>query len=325
MSAPQAATKVIYILGTARGGTSIFGRVLGTIEGAGHGGELRRLWNPGLRPGSTCGCGRSRADCPIWSKLLRPGAPYMDPSLSDVAQLQQRAAPVDHSWWKALRILRAGAPPAPPTAEARYLAAFCALYRAFASTAASSLVIDSSKNPADAALLALTQDVATYCIQIVRDPRGVAFSRRKRRTPEEPGRAGLRDAANTAGYWLMHHLSFEAVRRRYGQERALLVRYEDFVADPGATVAAVARLAGATPPAASPLPVGEPIALPVSHEPDTTSTKFSAPQVSLRPDSRWETELHAVDRWLLTLLTYPLLRRYRYPVRGQQRADHRPR
>lgn len=324
MTSPEATTKVIYILGTARGGTSIFGRVLGTIGGAGHGGELRRLWNPGLRPGSTCGCGKPRAECAIWSRLLTPGAPYLEPSLSEVARLQETAAPVEHSWWKALRIIRSSAQPAPGTAEARYLSAFCALYRAFACATGSSVVIDSSKNPADAALLALTRDVATYCVQIVRDPRGVAFSRRKRRAPEEPGRAGPGDAAKTAAYWVMQHLSFEAVRRRYGRERELLVRYEDFVAAPGATVAGVARLAGASPPA-SPLPVGEPIELPVSHEPDTTSTKFSAPQVALRPDSRWERELHPLDRSLMALLTYPLLRRYGYPVRGKQRADHRPR
>lgn len=121
----------------------------------------------------------------------------------------------------------------------------------------------------------------------------------------------------------MQHLSFEAIRRRYGQERSLLVRYEDFIDAPGAVVGAVARLVGAAPPA-SDLPVGVPLELPVSHEPDTASTKFSAAQVVLRPDVRWEKELHPVDRFLVTLLTYPLLRRYRYPMR-QARPDHRPR
>jgi hypothetical protein len=186
------------------------------------------------------------------------------------------------------------------------------------------VVIDSSKNPADAALLALSQDVVAYCIQIVRDPRGVAFSRLKRRTPDELNRASPRQTAKTAGYWVMQHLSFEAIRRRYGRARSLLVRYEAFVDAPGATVEAVARLVGAPGPA-SELPAGVPIELPVSHEPDTTSTKFSAPRVVLEPDSRWERELHPVDRSVVTLLTYPLLRRYGYPVRVEPRRDHRPR
>jgi hypothetical protein len=320
----ESATRVVYILGTARGGTSIFGRVLATLEGAGHGGELRRLWTPGLRPEGTCGCGRPRADCAVWSALLVTGASYLEPSLGEVARLQQRAAPDDHAWWKALRTLRSGASPAPATAEGRYLAALCDLYRAFAHATGSSLVIDSSKNPADAALLERAQQVSAYCVQIVRDPRGVAFSRRRRKAPDAIDRASPGGTARTAGYWLIHHLSFEAVRRRYGPGRALLVRYEDFVDAPAATVSAVARLVGAPPPAA-PLPVGVPIALPVSHEPDTSSTKFSAPQVVLRPDSRWEKELHPLDRSLVTLLTYPLLRRYGYPVRPGSPADHRPR
>jgi len=316
----ETTTKVIYILGTARGGTSIFGRVLATMGGAAHGGELRRLWNPGLRPGRTCGCGRPRGECQIWSKLLVPGASYLEPSLSEVARLQDSAAPVEHSWWKALKILRSSEPPPPTTAAGRYLAVFCDLYRAFARASGSSVVIDSSKNPADAALLVLSQDVATYCVQIVRDPRGVAFSRRKRRTPHDLDRARPRDTAKTAAYWAMHHLSFEAIRRRYGRERALLVRYEDFVDAPSGIVGAVARLVGAGPPP-SDLPVGVPIELPVSHEPDTTSTKFSAPQVVLRPDARWEKELHPADRFLATLLTYPLLRRYGYPVRARPRIE----
>ena len=323
MTPPETTTQVIYILGTARGGTSIFGRVLATIQGAGHGGELRRLWNPGLRDGRTCGCGKPRTDCGIWSRLLAPGASYLEPSLSEVARLQERAAPEEHSWWKALKILRSSGTPAPTAVEGRYLAAFCDLYKAFARASGSSVVIDSSKNPADAALLLRSKDVATYCIQIVRDPRGVAFSRRKRRAPEELNHASPTETAKTALYWLMQHLSFEAIRRRYGRERSLLVRYEDFIDAPGAVVGAVARLVGAAPPA-SDLPVGVPLELPVSHEPDTASTKFSAAQVVLRPDVRWEKELHPVDRFLVTLLTYPLLRRYGYPMR-QPRPDHRPR
>ncbi|HJS59199.1 MAG TPA: sulfotransferase [Vicinamibacteria bacterium] len=326
MTGQASATKVVYILGTARGGTSIFGRVLATLPGAGHGGELRRLWNPGLQPGHTCGCGKAPSDCALWSKLLATGsgAAYMEPSLNEVARVQETAAPDDHAWWKAYRILRTSGTPGLATDEARYLAAFCELYKAFARASSSSVVIDSSKNPADAALLHRARDVAMFCVQIVRDPRGVAFSRRKRRAPDEPTRAAPVETARTAGYWIMQHLSFEAVRRRYGRERALLVRYEDFIDAPGAVVGAVARLVGTAPPA-SELSVGVPIALPVSHEPDTTSTKFSAPQVVLRPDSRWEKELHALDRSMVTLLTYPLLRRYGYPMRAQPRTDHRPR
>jgi hypothetical protein len=252
--------------------------------------------------------------------LLVPGATYLEPSLSEVARLQERAAPVEHSWWNALRIIWSSSPPAPTTAEGRYLAVFCDLYRAFARASGSSVVIDSSKNPADAALLALSQDVAAYCVQIVRDPRGVAFSRRRRTDPAEPSRAGPREAAHSAMYWVMQHLTFEAIRRRYGRERALLVRYEDFIDAPGAVVKAVSRLVGAAPPP-SDLPVGVPIELPVSHEPDTSSTKFSAPQVVLQPDSRWERELHPGDRFLVTLLTYPLLRRYGYPIRARPRTE----
>ena len=45
-----AVARVVYILGTTLGRTSIFGRVLGTLPRAGQGGQLRRLWKPELLP-----------------------------------------------------------------------------------------------------------------------------------------------------------------------------------------------------------------------------------------------------------------------------------
>ena len=40
-----------------------------------------------------------------------------------------------------------------------------------------------------------------------------------------------------------------------------------------------------------------------------------ATEVVLQLDTRWQQELSPVDRFLVTLLTYPLLRRYGYPIR----------
>ena len=83
--------KVVYIGGSSRSGTGILGRVFSLIGDAAHGGELRRLWSYGLRPGKTCDCGRPHVECPVWSKLLVPGASYIEPSIAERA-LDQAAA-----------------------------------------------------------------------------------------------------------------------------------------------------------------------------------------------------------------------------------------
>ena len=111
--------RVVYIGSSSRSGMGILRRVFSRISGAAHGGELRRLWSHGLRPGRTCDCGKPHADCPIWSKLLVPGASYIEPGLAELALVQRAAAPRTHAWWHALKILRRRSRPALSSAEAR--------------------------------------------------------------------------------------------------------------------------------------------------------------------------------------------------------------
>jgi hypothetical protein len=310
------ATKVIYVLGSARGGTSIAGRLMGLIEDAALVEELRRLWSKGLRPGRTCGCGTPHSECEVWSELLVEGASYLEPSLDEVGRLQETAAPGEHPWWHTLGILRSAVPPPLTTAKGRYLEIYCDLYRAFARATGSSVLIDTSKNAVDAALLAFASQVSTYCVQVVRDPRGVLFSRRKR-TAQDPTRANPWKAIRATLHWLTRQLAAEAVRRRFGPQRSLVVRYEQFIEAPSQTLAAVSRLVSVGPPK-SQLSAGIAIEMPAAHGPDGNG-RFSAGTIILQKDVRWEKELHPFDRFLVTLIAYPLLRRYGYPIRPRGR------
>lgn len=309
--------RVVYIGGSTRSGTGILGRVFSKIHGAAHGGELRRLWNGGLRR-RTCHCGRPHADCPVWSKLLVPGASYIEPSLDELALVQRAAAPEHHTWWRALKILRWRTRPAPSSAEARYVAMYSDLYRAFARATDSTLILDNSKNPADAALLADASDVTVYCVHIVRDPRGVLFSLRKRSIPDDPGRAVPLETVKNAVYWMLRQLTFYAIRQRYGKKRSFVVVYERLMEDPNPALRTVCRLLGEQVPA-SELQLGVPLQMPEVHGPNGGgSERFKATQVILRKDDRWKNELHPFDRVLMTLLTFPFLLRYGYPIRTKQ-------
>ena len=175
------------------------------------------------------------------------------------------------------------------------------------------MILDNSKNPADAALLVGASDVTVYCVQIVRDPRGVLFSIRKRSTPDDPGRARPLETAKTAVYWMLRQLTFDAIRRRYGKERSFLVVSERLMGDPNPALRTACRLLGEHEPAGE-LQPGVPLPMPEVHGPDG-SGRFTPTQVVLRMDNRWRSELHPFDRVLMTFLTFPLLRRYGYPIR----------
>jgi len=319
MSREDARTSVVYVLGTAHGASSILGRLLGIMEGATYAGELRRLWSKGFRPGRTCGCGKPHRDCEVWSKLLVPEATYLRPSLAQIGRVQERAAPSRHSWWHARRILRSTSPASGDTARGRYLSILSDTYRAFGDASDAHVVIDTSKNPGDAALLASAPDISTYCVEIIRDPRGVVFSRRrrrarrKRRAPEDPTRSRPLDTIATTAFWTLSHLASEAVRRKYGPERSLVVRYEELVDAPDESIKALARLVGVSAPTMDVSP-GVPIDLPMAHGPDGNG-RFHATQLVLKLDDQWKKELHPIDRFLTTVFAYPLLRRSGYPIR----------
>lgn len=310
-------TRVVYILGPGRSGSGVLGRVLSTIPGAAFVGELRRAWSRGLKADRTCGCGRPHAACPVWSAVLVPGASWVEPARSEIAEIQGRVAPERLGWLSALQHRGLPGPPDPGSPAGRYLAAYTELHEALARATGASLVIDSSKSAADAALLALRADVPTFLVQLIRDPRGVVYSlQRHADRGSWLGRRAL--AARGAVRWVAKHAANEALRRRF-PERSIAIRYEDLAADPQGAVESVAKLVGAALPLARLAP-GLPIAVPEVHGPEgSRRRRFESAEIVVELDTRWYRGLGRLDRWLVTTLTYPLLRRYGYPIRVSAR------
>jgi sulfotransferase family protein len=312
VSEPAAAQKVVYVLAPARSGTGILGRTLTTIDGVVFSGELRRLWSRGLRPGRTCACGRPHLECPVWSRLLLPGRTYTEPTLEAIGAIQRRAAPEELGWWAAVRRLRTTSAPPPDGDAGRYVRAYEDLLTDVARATGAEVIVDSSKSAADAALLVTAPGLDTYVVEIVRDPRGVAYSVLKRR--EGGALSRLLVSARIAGRWVLKLLTNGAVRRRFGTERSLFVRYEDLVADPSGTVRSVAALLGIPAPADALAP-GVPITVPEVHGPDgNLQQKFVGQTITLRLDETWRDRLPAADRVLITLITFPLLLRHGYGI-----------
>ena len=63
-------TKVLYIAGWGRSGSTILDNVLGQVDGFFSAGELMFLWRRGLIEGRLCGCGRPLRDCDVWMHIL---------------------------------------------------------------------------------------------------------------------------------------------------------------------------------------------------------------------------------------------------------------
>ena len=70
MNADAGATKVLFVAGTGRSGSTLLANVLGTVDGVFSGGEIRYLWERGLQDERLCGCGRAFLECPVWTAIL---------------------------------------------------------------------------------------------------------------------------------------------------------------------------------------------------------------------------------------------------------------
>lgn len=304
--------KVVYIGGSARSGTGILGRILSKMRSTAHGGELRRLWSRGLRPGRRCDCGRPHDECEIWSALLVPEASYLEPDLATLGELQRKAAPEVHAGLHALKILYRTSRGRRSADEERYVRIYSDLLRQFAKVTGASVILDNSKNPADAALLVDAPDVTVYCAQIVRDPRGVLFSIRRRAHPENSAGTFPLEAARIAVYWALRQVTFDALRRRYGPERSFMVVYEELMRDPDPVLRTASRSLDLPVPEER-VAIGVPLHMPEVHGPDG-SGRFTPTEVVLREATRWERELSLLDRIIVSLITFPWLLRYGYPI-----------
>jgi hypothetical protein len=293
--------KVVYLAGSQRGGTTIAGRLVGTLPTVAFAGEVRRLWEKGWGPGRRCGCGELLDDCPVWSRVkaatLRPG---VTPEV--IAGWQETVAPVHGSWWAARGAVRRKSGDA--TLD-RYSTIMVATHRALAEAYAARVVVDSSKLPADIAVLARARGLRPYLLHLVRDSRGVVCSQLRRSTG---GSRRYLAAGRGASAWALRHATITRVAHSMDLPY-LQVRYEDLMSDPVAVLGGIAAFIGERLPDPTPAP---PFDLSLVHTPEGPLPAQAA--VALERDDRWHTELDVANRAIITSVSAPWLVRYGYPL-----------
>lgn len=302
-------TTVLYIAGTGRSGSTLLERVVGLAPGAVAAGEVRMLWSRGLIDNRLCGCGEPVRSCPFWTTVLDRaygGVEAIDPAA--VSQSIARVTRLRHI----RSVSRRRGHGAPLSTESEMLVA--RLYPAIAATTGDTVVVDSSKLPLYAALLDRLPHLDVRVLHLVRDPRATAYSWRRRKALPDPGAPAVmeqRSSAKTAMLWMV----WNAVVARQWEHtgRYTRVRYEDFVADPQATVKTALTALGL-----GHLEVaidGATVDLAVDHTAAGNPDRLENGPVEIRADVRWQTGLPRFDRALVTALTTPLRRRYGYPRR----------
>lgn len=323
MSDTDGSLKVLSVVGAGRSGTTVLASILGEVEGFASAGELRWLWERGVRAERPCGCGQIPTLCAVWSPVTTRTLATLEAStpprsVGDIIDSQHelarrhnllrvlRSVDGSHDDWEALQLVRA------VTASA------CTT---FSQVTGSRVVVDTSKRPVDAAVFAGLEEVDHYVLHIVRDPRAVVHSWRRAKTFTTSGQTrtmGTRSLVSTVRRWTGNCLTAEALRRRLPRSRWLHMRYEDFASDPRSSVEKILSFMGEN--GRAPFAGDHTVLLGPNHIVAGNPSRFSTGQVTIRADDEWRRRMPRRHRWVVDLMTMPLMLRYGYA--GRQFRPH---
>lgn len=302
-------TKVLFIAGYFRSGSTILDRMLGQIPGFFSAGELRFAWKESFLEDQPCGCGRPFSGCPFWGAVIEEAYGSRDRvALDEVLSLKDRVDRMRHiprllSPWKS-QGFRGDL--------ARYAPKLEALYRAIREVSGAEVIVDSSKDPSYGYVLANLAGLDLRVVHLVRDSRAVAYSWQRRKIKYEVAgreeRMPILSPAESSIGWMRSNLLIEPLKSVI--PRHVLVRYEDLIADP-ATLGKIPALAG-DKEYSLPLVDGNTIELGENHMVAGNPNRFRRGRVAFRPDVEWESRMSRSDKRKVTALTWPLLLRYGY-------------
>lgn len=301
----MAKSKIVFIAGCQRSGSTLLGDALGATPIFTHVGELHHVWHRGLLLNWLCGCGSPFRDCAFWGRVMTPwaGEPLEQAEELERTRLRMVREMTSVKWCH--EVCRDWP---------NYVDELRRLISQVYDASSAGVVIDSSKSFRQACMLLATEAVDLDVVHLVRDPRSTVFSlvHRTKRHLDDPDRGSMAALSPEAAIdlWLHSNTQAEQLATLPGV-RYMRLRYEDFVAAPSDTLTLIARFTGKS---ADDQGSSESLLIPPSHTISgnpgrldrTRSRMISHPS---RPDS-----LEPSLKKLVVSRTGALLQRYGYSL-----------
>jgi hypothetical protein len=304
--------KVLYIAGWGRSGSTLLDKVLGQIQGFFSAGELKYIWHHSLLQNTLCGCRSSFRDCEVWRNVFNEAFGGFDTvnasRMAELVHQETRSLRIPQLFWDV------GSSDV-SASRREFLATIEKLYLAVATTTRSSVVIDSSKNPVYASLLMLSPNIDLYIIHLVRDPRASAFSwTSPKPTKESTGHTSIeyRNPLLSSIYWNSWNVALEYIGR-HQPNRYIRIRYEDLISEPYETLIQITEKLGVPLNDLPPISNGT-IMMKPNHTVWGNPGRFHVGAVELRLDERWKTKMGKLSKFWVSLITWPFMIRYQYPI-----------
>jgi hypothetical protein len=298
---PFPRTKVLFIGGEGRSGSTVLERILASDPQTCAVGEAKYLFKRGIGSGELCGCGRPVPECEFWSVVGDRLVGGWDSA--EGKELVRFFTALDSPRKLPATVMGRG------SQVRRARAVLSELYPLIAEVSGCQVVIDSSKHPAWAYLLAGTDTVDLRVVHLVRHPSGVvqSWSRAVERPQAKQGFGDLLMPAHAPIQVAVRWDVFNRLYHRLGRRSVptVLVRYEDYVDDLEGTLRACFGLFGR--PYAS-----TPDSMATGHGIAGNPARFARGDEKITQDDRWVTELGGGTHRIVSALTWRTRSAYGY-------------
>lgn len=306
MSLNSTEFRVLYVIGTGRSGSTIFGAAVGMHPRAVAVGELNRLGHEEdpFRD-RECTCGELLNACPFWSEVWA----LWEPAFGEVSFRQyqvfmeryERLRSYPRLWMKLRR----------DSQDFRmYQRLTLRLYRAIAQVSGAAAIVETSKYAVRGLALSSMDGLYVRMAHLIRDGRGVFWSLKKAARRHRRKFKRLRVQAwtwRTPFEWIMLNRLAEAVVRKVPH---IKIRYEDFVTSPDLAMNEVgALLALDYGDLGGGLSKGVPVTF--GHMVGGNYVRMGGP-VPLKIDESWKEQLPSFERRYFWTVAGSMARAYGY-------------
>jgi hypothetical protein len=298
-------TKVLYITGWGRSGSTVLSMLLGQLEHFFLTGEMNQIWENGLIKNELCGCRSRFSACETWISILR--AAY-----GDVASI----VPQKMVHYLAKYIRTKDVPKLILSKNRSFpqelIQNLDQLYTAVQKTTNSHVIVDSSKHPVYGQLLECLPSIDVYILHLVRDPRAVAYSwQRKKKVNIDDARMFRTKSPQTSSIkWLAWNIGIHSLKHRMNG-RYMRIRYEDLISQPRATLTQILEFVDEEDLSLSFLNEDR-VDIGLNHAIAGNPVRFQQGELVLKADMEWESKMKFIDRVITVLITWPLLGKYGY-------------
>jgi hypothetical protein len=253
-----------------------------------------------------CACGARCNSCRRWRNVRvrweRHGGSVTEHIVWQNRYLRMRR------FWRLVQNIRR------PTADFQtYVAKTRLLYRCISEEFGTNILVDSSKWPLHALFLSNVPRIDVRIIHLVRDPRGVAWSRQKTfgQAESKPRPSHAQSIWYSAFAWNLVNFSVSRVRRRVHPSDSARIRYEDLCLQPRSTLERIGTVADVrVDPVVARVENEE--GLPVGHTVAGNRLRLQKHVRLQTPDRAWRQGLSSLENLAISIICGPSMYLYGY-------------